>query len=533
MFRSPYSVCLLLVVWFFITASPISAQDVEGTNPAVAQPTTAKKYSSPRRTMDAFLKSANGLIKTGSPESFPPAAQCLDWPANTNYSDDQKKERIRRLKGIIDRMAWVDIRKISDDSNAKKYLFPPDANEQPIIIDRGTDGGWRFTAETVSDIDRLWEIWKDRTQIVKDVPWHRSLEIAGNSVWRIGAIFLALLIAWVIGRVLRFLLTSSATRLEKRGRHFSAVGLQAVARAVVMVALVAGLQAGLQFLVMIPVVESAASTIVAILFTLAIAFAIWCLVDVVNAWLLAMATKTASKLDDMLAPMIRTSMRVTVIILTLVQVATVLSDKPMTSIIAGLSVGGLAVGLAAQDLIKNFFGSIMIFSDRPFELGDRIQVDDFDGEVEAVGFRSTRVRTLDGHLVTIPNGELANKSIRNVAKRPNIRRILNVGVTYDTSPEKLQEAIDILKDVLTDHEGQAEDLPARVFFNEFQDSSLNLFAIYWYHPADWWRYCGFSQWVNMEVYKRFNEAGIEFAFPSQTIYMAGGAAEQPSLPATG
>ena len=175
----------------------------------------------------------------------------------------------------------------------------------------------------------------------------------------------------------------------------------------------------------------------------------------------------------------------------------------------------------------------MIFSDRPFELGDRIQVEDFDGVVETVGFRSTRLRTLDGHLVTMPNGELANMSIRNVAKRPNIRRILNLGVTYDTSAEKLQQAIEIVEDVLRDHEGQDPELPARVFFNEFNDSSLNLFVIYWYHPADWWAYCAFSQQVNLEIYQRFNKANIEFAFPSQTIYLAGEEASETESPALG
>ena len=121
----------------------------------------------------------------------------------------------------------------------------------------------------------------------------------------------------------------------------------------------------------------------------------------------------------------------------------------------------------------------------------------------------------------MPNGELANMSIRNVAKRPNIRRVMNLGVTYDTSVEKLREAIEIVQDVLHDHEGQNPDLPPRVFFNEFNDSALNLFVIYWYHPAEWWKYCEFSQRVNMEILQRFNEAHIEFAFPSQTVYLAG------------
>jgi MscS family membrane protein len=381
--------------------------------------------------------------------------------------------------------------------------------------------------ETSSGAGDMMEFLKSSRAVIEN--W----TIAGNPIWRIAALFLAILGGWIGGRVIRFLLNSTAKSLEKRDRRYSAATLQSLAKAVVPAALVVGLDVGLQFLVLVPAVESAAQTIISVLFTLAAGYAVWCLVDVVNVWLLALADRTESKLDDMLAPMICTSLRVTVIVLVLVQVATVVSDKPMTSVIAGLGVGGLAIGLAAQDMIKNFFGSIMIFSDRPFEMGDRIQVGSFDGTVEIVGFRSTRIRTLDGHLVTIPNGTLANDSIRNVAKRPNIKRGFNIGVTYDTTPEKVQEAIDILKDILKDHEGQNADMPARIYFTDFADSSLTIAVTYWYHPANWWDYSAFSERVNMEIFKRFNAAGIEFAFPSQTIYLAGGGSDAPELSAAG
>ncbi len=130
--------------------------------------------------------------------------------------------------------------------------------------------------------------------------------------------------------------------------------------------------------------------------------------------------------------------------------------------------------------------------------------------------------------MTIPNGELANKAIRNVAKRPNIRRIMNLGLTYDTSPDKVRQAIEIVQELLADHEGQDPDLPPRVYFNDFTDSALNLSVIYWYHPADWWPYNDFSQRLNMEILQRFNAAGIEFAFPTQTIHLAGGGGGTPA-----
>ncbi len=109
----------------------------------------------------------------------------------------------------------------------------------------------------------------------------------------------------------------------------------------------------------------------------------------------------------------------------------------------------------------------------------------------------------------------------NISKRPNIRRLLNLGITYDTPPEMAQRAVAILKEILADHEGMDPDKPPRVLFNDFKDSSLNLFAIYWYHPADGWAFDEFGQRVNFEILRRFNEEGIEFAFPSQTVYLAG------------
>ena len=485
----------------FLVALVVSADE----SPLVAQDSTVSPLTgleNPRATMRTFLESVND-------QQYEQAVACLDW-SDKQYSFEEKQQWVRRLKDVIDRMAWIDYAKISDQSDGEMYKYPPGAQQAYVTIVRAKDGAWRFTAEPINE---LFEYWKDKPRIVSEnPPWYRHMTPIGNEYWRIVALFVSILCSWIAGQVARLFLQRVAVSLEKRQRHYGAVTLRALAFGVVPVVLVFGLRLGLGFLILNTVVQEAVETLWAVLFATAVGYAVWCLVDVINVWLSGLAARTASKLDDMLAPMIRTSLRVTIVILVLVQVATIVSNKPMTSVIAGL---------AAQDMIKNFFGSIMIFSDRPFELGDRIQVEDYDGVVETVGFRSTRLRTLDGHLVTMPNGELANMSIRNVAKRPNIRRILNLGVTYDTSAEKLQQAIEIVEDVLRDHEGQDPELPARVFFTEFNDSSLNLFVIYWYHPADWWAYCAFNQQVNLEIYQRFNEANIESAFPSQTIYLAG------------
>lgn len=348
--------------------------------------------------------------------------------------------------------------------------------------------------------------------------------VAGNALWRIAGLFGLLLLGFAAGKVLKFLLARRAERCGEL-RPILATTVQAAARSVTFLAFALSLGAGTGLL-LLGGAQELVGTCVAITMTLAIAWTANCFVQVPKEWMMQRASQTPSKLDDMLAPIIAKSLTATIVVLTVVQVAQILSGKEVTSILAGLGIGGLAFALAAQDTIKNLFGSMVLLADRPFEVGERINVDGHDGTVETVGMRSTRIRTLTGHLVTIPNGELANKSIENISKRPHIRRIFNITITYDTPPEKVREAKAILEEIMKDHEGMDPEFPPRVFFNEFQNCALNLFCIYWYHPALWWDYLAMTERINLQVLERFNAAGIDFAFPTQTVHLAG----DPSRP---
>jgi len=341
----------------------------------------------------------------------------------------------------------------------------------------------------------------------------------GNELWRIGLLFAFILVAMVAGRLLHYLLERRGKQL-KEARPLIATGMVNGARAAPFLAFTIGLSAGTAMLRLGPA-AGFVETSVAVLMTLAVATAAYFLVELPSAWMIRRAGKTDSKMDDMLAPIVSKSLRATIVVLTVVQIAQILSGKEITSILAGLGIGGLAVALAAQDTIKNFFGSVVLLSDKPFEIGDRINVDGHDGPVESVGLRSTKIRTLDGHLVTIPNGELANKPLCNIAKRPYIRRLFNITITYDTPPEKVGEAKAILEDILKDHEGMHPEFPPRVYFDKFNDASLGFLCIYWYHPPAYWDFLAFSERVNLQILERFNAAGIDFAFPTQTLHLAG------------
>ncbi len=356
-----------------------------------------------------------------------------------------------------------------------------------------------------------------------DVEVHQQImnaTLLGNELWRIAALFVAVFAGLLGGRIARAGLLSAAERLAKAGREGLGVALRSAASVVVFLAFCVGLRVGLTLLHLHERVRDMAETGLGVLFVVAVAWLLYGLVDAVDHWLTRVG-RAKSRMDDMLVPLVRKSLRITIVVLAVLQVATMLSNKPLTSILAGLGVGGLAIALAAQDTVKNFFGSLVIFADKPFEVGERVVVDGFDGPVEEVGLRSTRIRTLEGHLVTIPNGELANKTIQNIGKRPYIRRLMNLAIPYDTPPAKVERAVQVVREVLDHHEGMQPDFPPRVFFNEFNSDSLSLLAIYWYHPPDYWKYLGFCERVNLELLRRFEQEGIEFAFPTQTLFLAG------------
>lgn len=345
-----------------------------------------------------------------------------------------------------------------------------------------------------------------------------ALVVGENEAWRLGAFAMLFFGAMLSGRVLRYFLHRAGERISTTNRTTSVV-FRALARSVPTALVVMAIDVGFNILKVPGSIERYIDPTLSAAFIASIGFILYSLVEVVEIWLRVFADKTESSLDDMLLPLVRKSLRVTIVVLTLLQIATVFSDKPLTSVLAGLGVGGLAVALAAQETIKNFFGSLVIFGDKPFELGDRIIVDGFDGPVEEVGFRSTRVRTLDGNLVTIPNGELANKMIENVGKRPNIKHSFSIGLVYETTYGQVQKAVEIVREILHDHEGMQEDFPPRVYFDSMGDFSLNILVIYWYHPADYWAFKAFNQRLLFSIMERFEAEGLEFAFPSQTIYV--------------
>ena len=157
---------------------------------------------------------------------------------------------------------------------------------------------------------------------------------------------------------------------------------------------------------------------------------------------------------------------------------------PLATLVASAGVGGLAVALAAQDMLKNVFGGIMVALDKPYQVGERIVVKGYDGFVEQIGLRSTRLRLLTGHQVSIPNDDMARSDIENIGRRQHIRGTATIHIPSYAPVAQVQRAAEIVRGALQDHEGMKPEYPPRVYVSDIKEASIGIFVIYWYHPPD-------------------------------------------------
>lgn len=198
---------------------------------------------------------------------------------------------------------------------------------------------------------------------------------------------------------------------------------------------------------------------------------------------------------------------------------------PLTSLLASAGISGLAVALAAQDTLKTLFGTIMLLADKPFLVGERIIFGKYDGVVEDIGLRSTKILLLTGHQALIPNDELARTDIENVGRRKHIRRTAIIELPSDTPVVKVKRALEIIRNAVDNHEGMEEDFPPRVFLRDMNESSIGILIMYWYQPANYWDYLAFSEKVNLQIMEQLETENISFAAPALTVHTA-----KPQLP---
>jgi len=324
----------------------------------------------------------------------------------------------------------------------------------------------------------------------------------------IGGYLVSKLAYWVIANIVKKAANKSKTNLDD-------ILVETLEKPILMAIVLGGMWYGVYYLNLTVKAEEFMDQVFYIAITFNIA---WLLVRIIDGiivnYLNPIVEKSESDLDDQLLPLIRKSIKIAIWTLAII-VGLNNAGYNIGALLAGIGIGGIALAMAAKDTVANLFGGVTVFTDKPFMIGDRIVADGFDGTVEAIGFRSTRLRTLAGRIVTIPNTTFTAQSIENISSEPSRKMPVNLGLTYDTTPEQMKQAKDILKEIVgANHDIIEEDYVA--IFNSFGDFSLNLLFIYYITKgSDYW---ATVDKLNSDVLERFNEAGLEFAFPTQTIY---------------
>ena len=389
----------------------------------------------------------------------------------------------------------------------------------PDIFLEKVEGKWLYSKRTVDVIPsmhrHLYPFGKDF--LVNLIPGFGHKRVLGIELWQYAGILVIMLIGVILRKIFTLILERAIKKIAGTFR-FEDAQLKLITRVskplsllfvfLIVLALVPSLQFSVEL-------NRYIVTGIRVLIPVFGTLFFYRLTDLVTLYFEKLAAKTESTLDDQLIPIVRKSLKGFVLVLGLLFILQSL-DVNVTALLAGMSIGGLALALAAQDTLKNLFGSLMIFVDRPFQIGDWINFEGKDGTVEEVGFRSTRVRTFANSVITIPNGKIADLTVDNLGLRQYRRFKTNIGVTYDTPPHLIDEFVEGLKGIIERHRYTRKDY-YEIHLNGFGDFSLNILFYVFFKVPNWSEELKARHEVMLAVISLADELGVNFAFPTETL----------------
>ena len=440
----------------------------------------------------------------------------------------KQRELARKLKAILDGRGLIvemdhvtrDVDYIDSASGGSVFsLFP---EKEPRVYLSKTGKVWMFSRITVSHIPDMYsELYPYGLDHVVDLLPRDGPIVLGLALWQIIGLVILLaggtLIGWALGNIALWIVAWIFAYWGARGQTHAIVHTAVRPLAfLVGMSLTRALLPGL----LLPV-ETSRMIIFALEGIVIVAGIViaYRLSDLLWFRLRQRAEETESQLDDALIPLVERTAKVVVIF---IGVIILLNSWEMnvTALLAGVSIGGIAFAFAAQSTIANLFGSAMIFLDRPFQIGDWIKSDGVDGTVEAIGFRSTRIRTFANSLMSVPNARMADMSIDNMGLRVFRRYSTTLGLQYDTPPESLEKFVSGVRTIILEHPKTVKDEDrVLVYFHTYDNSSLNVMVYLFFEVPNWREELTARHELNMSFLMLAKELGVSYAFPTQTVHI--------------
>jgi MscS family membrane protein len=524
--------CLLAGLGAWIGLTGALAQDAPpapATGPAPAE-RAAAGADSPRSLFEGFFGAVNDATKRGRPERMKDAVSFLDLSEVPEGDREAAgREGALQLKEVLDYHGKVETGSLPDAAAiGAKTTWTLRTAMGPVTA-AASGGRWTFTPDTVFRAAAMREAFAasgaSRYEVFslrKYVPG--ALE--GSALWLhhwqwIGLVLLFLL-AWIAHRVVAFsshLVLSGILRRRGWGAE-SSLQAERAGRPIGLFAVAVVIVVGTPFLELPlrPVPFEWFSLVVGKFFaSLGGVLICYGLADVVGAKLAEAAAKTESKLDDQLVPLVRKSIKILVTAGGLLFILDNLNFN-ITSLLTGLGVAGLGFAFAAQDTIANLFGSVTVFLDKPFQVGDWINVNGIDGTVEEVGFRSTRLRTFYDSVVSLPNSKVATSPVDNYGRRTFRRFRTVIGIRYDTPPRRIEAFCAGIRGIVGANPNMRQE-GFYVHLNDWGASSLEILVHVFFQVPDWGAELRERQNFMIEVIRLAGELGVGFAFPTQTVHL--------------
>ncbi len=545
----------------------VAAEDAVEEKAEEIEASADPRLATPRRTMQTFLDGLDAW-DTGGRENAIDTLDLSNVPENVRA--EQGEDMAILLKKILDRHSIVLTQEIPDETDATTYLHlrdPGDPRRKVEIVpvsvaeegaeegvEEGAEEGakttvYKFSQTTLESLQPLWDgIYRDKepvSGVVEQVPrvFRQELRdwLAGNypfliredfllENWQWLGLLVIVFLGMIVSRIAAFFLLILVRRFFRREDLQLDTKLESGFVRPIRIAIMAWVWwIAVRPLGLDSDVLSWMKTIVTTISAAAAVWAVYRLVDILGTYVAARALKTENKYDDMVVPLIVRSLKVFVVAVGIIFVIQ-MAGKDTTKLLAGLGIGGLAFALAAKDTVGNLFGSLTLLFDRPFRIGDSVQIGDVDGSVESVGMRSTRVRTFYNSVVTIPNSELTNSAIDNFGARQYRRFRTDIGIAYNTPPEKIDAFCEGIREFIRKHPHTRKDT-YHVYLNSFGDFSLNILLYCFFENADYSIELRERHRLILDITRLASRLGVEFAFPTQTLYVqaADGAPSAPEF----
>lgn len=478
---------------------------------------------------------SNWLVNLQEGEENPAAAAaCTVTPAGMTDEEVQtavvELKRVFDARGIIVRVEELPEDPLYRDALLGQHKVPVSTLLPDVYLVRSGER-WVLSA---SSLEKAAELYRetfplDLSRILDELPAWTRMPVLGIRLWQVVGLALLVLLGFIARLITTHLVTSQVLRLFERfgiewGRDLIktnaiSIGTLALAGVVGLGVPSLGLSVGWAKVALLAVRVTAAVSVVVLLYRM---------VDVVAAWLMHRAAKSETKLDDQLVPLVRRGLR---IITVLAGVVFVLQNLEVNvgSLLATLGIGTLAFALAAQDTVKNLFGSITIFLDKPFQIGDWVVVSGVEGIVAEVGFRSTRIRTFYNSLVTVPNAKFTDAIVDNYGMREYRRCYTNLYLPYDSTADQLEAFCNGVRAIIQAHPLTRKDY-YEVHVAGFGENGFQVMLYFFFKVESWTDELRSRHEIFLDLARVARELGLTFALPTRTLHVESQAAPEKREP---